>query len=139
MQALEPEHKRSRRHHPKIDAPQAWYYRQQFGEAGEVFVCFTNAAGQATRRVFDIHTGRLSGDILTREGDFRQAFPEDMTDAIRLNGSWTEREMETWGTEMPMTALDSLHVDLEAAQYEMKSRTAAKPEKPPVPTEQAAS
>ena len=27
MQKLEPEHKRARRHHPKIDAPQAWYYR----------------------------------------------------------------------------------------------------------------
>ena len=39
MQALEPEHKRSRRHHPKIDAPQAWYYRQEYGEAGEVFLC----------------------------------------------------------------------------------------------------
>jgi uncharacterized protein len=139
MQALEPEHKRSRRHHPKIDAPQAWYYRQEFGEAGEVFLCFTNAAGQATRRVFEMHTGRLIGDILIREGDFRQAFPEDITGAIRLNGSWAEREMETWGTEMPMTALDSLHVDLEAAQYEMKSRTSAKAEKPAVPTEQAAS
>jgi uncharacterized protein len=139
MQALEPEHKRTRRHHPKIDAPQAWYYRQEFGEAGEVFLCFTNAAGQATRRVFEMHTGRLIGDILIREGDFRQAFPEDITGAIRLNGSWAEREMETWGTEMPMTALDSLHVDLEAAQYEMKSRTSAKAEKPAVPTEQAAS
>ena len=139
MQALEPEHKRSRRHHPKIDAPQAWYYRQEFGEAGEVFICFTNAAGQATRRVFDMHTGRLIGDILIREGDFRHAFPEDITGAIRLNGSWAEREMETWGTEMPMTALDSLHVDLEAAQYEMKSHASAKSEKPTVPTEQAAS
>jgi predicted nucleic acid-binding Zn-ribbon protein len=140
MQALEPEHKRSRRHHPKIDAPQAWYYRQEYGEAGEVFLCFTNAAGQASRRVFEMHTGRLVGDILLREGDFRHAFPEDITGAIRLNGSWAEREIETWGTEMPMTALDSLHVDLEAAQYEMKSRASAKPEKPTaVPTEQAAS
>src|SRR5580698_8164625 len=59
MLALEPEHKRSRRHNPKIDAPQAWYYRQEFGDAGEVFVCFNNASGQATRRVFDMHTGRL--------------------------------------------------------------------------------
>src|SRR5580700_4985 len=140
MQALEPEHKRARRHHPKIDAPQAWYYRQEFGEAGEVFMCFNNAAGQATRRVFDMHTGRLVGDILIREGDFRHAFPEDITGAIRLNGSWSEREMETWGTEMPMTALDSLHVDLEAAQYEMRTRTSSKAEKPAaVPTEQAAS
>ena len=140
MLALEPEHKRSRRHHPKIDAPQAWYYRQEFAEAGEVFLCLANAAGQSSRRVFDMHTGRLVGDILSREGDFRHAFPEDITGAIRLNGSWTEHEMENWGTEMPMTALDSLHIDLEAARYEMSSRTSGKPEKPTaVPTEQAAS
>jgi uncharacterized protein len=140
MQALEPEHKRARRHHPKIDAPQAWYYRQEFGDAGEVFLCLTNASGQATRRVFDMHTGRLIGDILIREGDYRHAFPEDITGAVRLNGSWSENEMETWGTEMPMTALDSLHVDLEAARYEMSSHAAAKSKTAAaVPTEQAAS
>src|SRR6202790_4304801 len=138
MQALEPEHKRSRRHHPKIDAPQAWYYRQEYGDAGEVFLCLANSGGQASRRVFDMHTGRLDGDILIREGDFRHAFPEDITGAIRLNGSWAEREMENWGAEMPMTALDSLHVDLEAARYEMTARPSTKPESP-VPTEQAAS
>src|SRR6202166_1469986 len=138
MQALEPEHKRSRRHHPKIDAAQAWYYRQEYGDAGEVFVCLNNAGGQASRRVFDMHTGRLVGDILTREGDYRHAFPEDITGAIRLNGSWTEHDMENWGTEMPMTALDSLHTDLEAARYEMTARPSTKPESP-VPTEQAAS
>ena len=140
MQALEPEHKRSRRHHPKIDAPQAWYYRQEYGDAGEVFICLHNAAGQASRRVFDMATGRLIGDILIREGNFRDAFPEDITGAVRLNGNWAEAEMETWGTEMPMTALDSLHVDLEAAQYEMKSRTSPKSGAPAaVPSEQAAS
>jgi hypothetical protein len=140
MQALEPEHKRARRHHPKIDAPQAWYYRQEYGDAGEVFICLTNNAGQSSRRVFDMHTGRLIGDILIREGDYRHAFPEDITGAIRLNGSWTEHDMENWGTEMPMTALDSLHVDLEAAQYEMRSRASSKSGGPPaVPTEQAAS
>jgi uncharacterized protein len=138
MQALEPEHKRSRRHHPKIDAPQAWYYRQEFGDAGEVFMCLTNAAGQSSRRIFDMHTGRPVGDILIREGDYRHAFPEDITGAIRLNGSWTEHDMENWGTEMPMTALDSLHVDLEAAQYEMRS-SPAKPKTPAVASEQAAS
>ncbi len=139
MQALEPEHKRSRRHHPKIDAPQAWYYRAEFEDAGEVLLCFSNAGGQATRRIFDMGTGRLIGDILIREGDFRHAFPEDITGAIRLNGSWPEAEMEEWGTEMPMTALDSLHIDLEAARYEMTSRPSTKSGTPAVPTEQAAS
>jgi len=54
MQALEPEHKRSRRHHPKIDAPQAWYYRQEYAADGEVLLCLTNAGAQASRRVFDM-------------------------------------------------------------------------------------
>src|ERR1700733_1452090 len=140
MQALEPEHKRSRRHHPKIDAAQAWYYRQEFADAGEVFLCLNNAAGQASRRIFDMHTGRLVGDILIREGDYRHAFPEDITGAIRLNGSWTEAEIEEWGVEMPMTALDSLHTDLEAARYEMVSRSSSKSEIPPaVPTQHVAS
>jgi predicted nucleic acid-binding Zn-ribbon protein len=139
MQALEPEHKRSRRHHPKIDAPQAWYYRAEFENAGEVFLCLANAHGQATRRVFDMGTGRLVGDILIREGDYRHAFPEDITGAIRLNGSWSENEMENWGTEMPMTALDSLDTDLDAARYEMASRASTKSGMAAaVPTEQAA-
>jgi hypothetical protein len=83
-------------------------------------------------------TGRLLGDILIREGDFRQAFPEDITGAIRLNGNWSESEMETWGNEMPMTALDSLHSDLEAARHEMQARV-AKPDPAGIPTGQAAS
>jgi uncharacterized protein len=139
MQAVEPEHKRARRHHPKIDAPQAWYYRQEFGDDGEVLLCLTNSGGQASRRVFDMHTGRLLGDILIREGDYRHAFPEDIPAAIRLNGHWTEDDMETWGTEMPMTALDSLHSDLEAARYEMNSRHAKSESPASVSTEQAAS
>ncbi len=139
MQALEPEHKRSRRHHPKIDAAQAWYYRQEFGDLGEVLLCLTNSGGQASRRMFDMHTGRLIGDILIREGDYRHAFPEDITGAIRLNGSWTEDDMETWGTEMPMTALDSLHSDLEAARYEMNSRHAQSQSPAAVTTDHVAS
>src|SRR5579864_5097189 len=39
---------RPRRHHPKIDASQAWYYRPEFAGEGEVFLCFTNARGQAS-------------------------------------------------------------------------------------------
>jgi uncharacterized protein len=140
VKAVEPEqHKRSRRHHPKIDAPQAWYYRENFSEQGEVLLCLTNAGGQASRRVFDMHTGRLMGDILIREGDYRQAFPEDITGAIRLNGNWSEDDMETWGTEMPTAALDSLHFDLEAARQEMNSRHVKTQAAAEVPTEQAAS
>ena len=141
VKAAEPEQpKRPRRHHPKIDAPQAWYYREEYGPDGEALLCLMNANGQSSRRVFDFATGRLLNDILIREGDFRHAFPEDITGAIRLNGNWSDEEMETWGTEMPTTVLDSLHFDLEAARREMQSRTTAKPEAPAqVPTSQAAS
>ncbi|HXX01062.1 MAG TPA: C4-type zinc ribbon domain-containing protein, partial [Candidatus Acidoferrales bacterium] len=103
---------RPRRHHPKIDAPQAWYYRENYGDAGEVYVVLTNQGGQASRRIYEIHTGRMIGDILIREGDYRQAFPEDITGAIRLNGDWSEEELEAWGTEAPMVVLDALHADL---------------------------
>ncbi|HTY84317.1 MAG TPA: C4-type zinc ribbon domain-containing protein [Silvibacterium sp.] len=131
---------RARRHHPKIDTPQAWYYRSEFSDAGEVYVVLVNGGGQARRRVYEIHTGRLIGDILIREGDYRQAFPEDITGAIRLNGEWSEEEIETWGAEVPMVVLDSLHADLEAARREMNARPSAKPDaSPAVSSEQAAS
>lgn len=109
---------RPKRHHPKIDAPQAWYYRPEFAADGEVFLCLTNARGQASRRVYDIHTGRLIGDILIREGDYRQAFPEDITGSTRLNGNWSEEELDGFGAELPMVILDSLNGDLDAARLE---------------------
>jgi predicted nucleic acid-binding Zn-ribbon protein len=132
---LKPGAGRPRRHHPKIDAPQAWYYRPEFSDTGEVYLLLSSAKGQASRRVYEMHTGRLFGDILIREGDYRQAFPEDINGSIRLNGSWTEAELDAWGAELPMVVLDALQADLEHARIEMKSGT--KPE--PVPTQQAVS
>ena len=127
---------RPKRHHPKIDAPQAWYYRPEFAADGEVFLCLTNAHGQASRRVYDVHTGRLLGDILIREGDFRQAFPEDITGSTRLNGNWSEEELDEFGAELPMVILDSLNADLDLARYEASTGTHTKPA---VPAGQAAS
>ena len=130
---------RPKRHHPKIDAPQAWYYRPEFASDGEVFLCLTNAGGQASRRVYDIHTGRLMGDILIREGNYREAFPEDITGSTRLNGSWSEEELDGFGTELPMVILDSLNADLDAARVEAASRSHAKHEAPAAPSSPAAS
>src|SRR6202050_4555653 len=118
---------RPRRHHPKIDAPQAWYYRADFADTGEVYLCLANFQGQASRRVYEIHTGRLFGDILIREGNYRQAFPEDITGAMRLNGGWTEAELDAFGTELPMVALDSLRFALDVARDEAASGSHAKP------------
>ena len=129
---------RPKRHHPKIDASQAWYYRSEFGGIGEVFLCLTNARGQASRRVYDVHTGRQIGDILIREGDFRQGFPEDISDAVRLNGGWSENELDAFGSELPMVALDSLRADLDLARYEAATRSHVKPQAPTTTTEQAA-
>jgi uncharacterized protein len=132
---------RPRRHHPKIDAPQAWYYRENYGNDGEVYIVLTNSGGQASRRIYEIHTGRQIGDIIIREGNYRQAFPEDITGAIRLNGDWSEEELDTWSAEAPMVVLDHLYADLEAARYEMKTRASAAPEPATsgTPTQQAAS
>ena len=106
---------------------------------GEVFLCLTNARGQASRRVYDINTGRLLGDILIREGDYREAFPEDITGSTRLNGNWSEDELDGFGGELPMVILDSLRADLDAARHEASSASHAKQAVSATPTEQAAS
>lgn len=107
-----------RRAHPKLDASQAWYYRPEFGGDGEVFLSFSNAGGNSSRRIYDAASGRKLGDILVREGAYRQAFPEDLNDAIRLNGSWSEAELDEWGDELPSTVLDALLRDLHLARTE---------------------
>jgi uncharacterized protein len=107
-----------RRARPKVDSQQAWFYRPAFGEAGEVFLAFVNGDASSTRRVYELHTGRQIGDILSREGSFRLAFPEDLNGVIRLNGNWDEEEIDSWGEELPMVVLDSLLSDLAAARAE---------------------
>lgn len=123
-QAPEPpsEKNHRRRPHPKIDASQAWYYRSDYSDQGEVFLSFTNQAGMASRRVYDAASGRRLGETLMREGNYRQAFPEDLNDSIRLNGSWTDDEQEEWGEELPSTVLDVLQRDLDLARSEASHR-----------------
>jgi hypothetical protein len=111
-----------KRARPKADAPQAWFYRPDFGEEGEVLLAFTNSGGNATRRIFELHTGRQFGEVLQREGNYRQAFPEDLTEAaLRLNGHWDEREIEEWGSEIPSNVLDLLQKDLLAIRREHRA------------------
>ena len=125
-----------RRPRPKPDAAQAWFYRPDYGGFGEVLIVFTNAEGTATRCIYDMHSGRQLGDILNREGNYHQAFPEDFTDtAVRLNGFWEEEERVGWAAEMPSAALDVLHNDLRAAQRE-RGRTHK--EESSAPAEQSA-
>jgi predicted nucleic acid-binding Zn-ribbon protein len=95
---------RRRRAHPKFESSQAWYYRPNFEDHGEVFLVYINNKGDSSRHVYDSSSGRGLGDILVREGEYRLAFPEDLTDdAIRLNGSWSPSELEEWGNELPST------------------------------------
>ena len=111
-----------KRTRPKADAPQAWFYRPDFGEEGEVLLAFNNNGGTATRRIYELHTGRQFGDVLVREGNYRQAFPEDLTDStLRLNGHWDEKEMDEWGSEIPSNVLDLLQKDLLAIRREHKA------------------
>jgi uncharacterized protein len=111
-----------KRARPKADAPQAWFYRPDFGEEGEVLLVFTNSGGNSTRRIYEMHTGRQVGDVLLREGAYRLAFPEDLTDsALRLNGHWDEEEIDEWGSEIPSNSLDLLHKDILAIQREHRT------------------
>jgi hypothetical protein len=107
-----------RRAHPKIDASQAWYYRGEFGDSGEVFLSFSNTDGSAHRRVYDAATGRKLGETFVREGGYRQAFPEDLTETVRLNGNWGEAELDEWAGELPSYVLDLLQRDLDLARAE---------------------
>jgi hypothetical protein len=61
--------------------------------------------------------------VLQREGNYRQAFPEDLSEsALRLNGHWDEKEIdEEWGTEIPSNVLDALLKDLLAIQREHRT------------------
>jgi predicted nucleic acid-binding Zn-ribbon protein len=111
-----------KRARPKTDAPQAWFYRPEYGEEGEVLLAFTNSGGNSTRRIYEMHTGRQIGGVLLREGTYRLAFPEDLTDAaLRLNGHWDEKEIDAWGSEIPSNALDLLHKDILAIRREHKA------------------
>ncbi len=93
---------------------------------------FTNSGGSSTRRVYDVHNGRKLGDTLTREGEYRLGFPEDLNDsATRLNGTWAEAEMDEWGDEMPMVVLDTLMRDLELARAEAAAPGRTKSEAAP--------
>jgi RNase P subunit RPR2 len=54
-----------KRARPKVDAAQAWYYREAYGGHDEVFLCFINSEAngegvflKAQRRIYDTHTGR---------------------------------------------------------------------------------
>jgi uncharacterized protein len=109
---------RKRRAHPKIDASQAWYYRAMHGEEGEVFVVFVNQGAESSRRIYDAASGRKIGDTLLREGAYRLAFPEELSDTLRLNGHWPEPEIDEWGGELPTATLDALHRDLNLARVE---------------------
>jgi predicted nucleic acid-binding Zn-ribbon protein len=127
---------RKHRARPKVDAAQAWFFHPGFGEAGEVLLAYINEDGRSRRRVFEFETGRQVGDTLEREGNYRLAFPEDLSGVLRLNGSWDEEEIDSWGEEMPSVVLERLHRDLSAARSE-SSQTAAQHLE--TPSEQAAS
>ena len=88
------------------------------GEEGEVFLVFVNHGAESSRRIYDAASGRKIGETLLREGAYRLAFPEELGDTIRLNGSWPEAEIDEWGGELPTATLDALVRDLNLARVE---------------------
>src|SRR6202162_1128643 len=47
---------------PQTHVDKAWFYRADYNDLGEVFFAFLNSDGNASRRVYDAHTGRKIGD-----------------------------------------------------------------------------
>jgi predicted nucleic acid-binding Zn-ribbon protein len=129
---------RRKRHRPKADSAQAWYYRPEYADHGEVFLVFVNEDSNSNRRVYELGTGRQVGDILEREGNYRLAFPEDLANAIRLNGNWPETELAEWGAELPMVVLDVLQRDLDLAKAESSAGAHTHPGHESLPSEHPA-
>ena len=129
---------RRRRAHPKFEAGQAWYYRPSHGEEGEVFLVFINGKGDSSRRIYEVGSGRKLGDTLVREGEYRLGFPEDIADAVRLNGHWEESEIDEWGSELPTSTLDSLQRDLDLARAEASAPARSPTRREAVPSEHPA-
>jgi hypothetical protein len=123
---------------PKVDSAQAWFYHPNFGETGEAYLAFINNSGSSSRRVYEAESGRQVGDTLSREGNYRLAFPEDLNGVTRLNGQWSEEEIDGWGEELPSLVLDGLRADLHASQRE-SGQSGARHAETAVPPEQAAS
>jgi len=117
---------KKRRAHPKIEASQAWYYRENHVDEGEVFLVFVNQGNDSSRRIYDAASGRRIGDTLIREGGYRLAFPEELNDTIRLNGHWPDDEIDEWGIELPTATLDALQRDLYLARTETAAHAPAK-------------
>jgi predicted nucleic acid-binding Zn-ribbon protein len=105
-----------RRLRPKPHVDRAWFYRPDFGEIGEVFIALANAHGNASRRVYDAHTGRKIGETEYADGDFNATFADDARSGIQLRSGLEEQQLEEWAAELPMTILDELHGDLKAAR-----------------------
>jgi len=122
---------------PRVDSAQAWFYHPNFGETGEAYLAFINNSGSSSRRVYEFESGRQVGETLGREGNYRLAFPEDLNGVIRLNGQWSEDEIDSWGEELPSVVLDGLKADLHASQRESGSSAVKHAET--APPEQAAS
>ena len=104
-----------RRARPKTHIDKAWFYRADYNDLGEVFFAFLNSDGNASRRLYDAHTGRKIGETQYQPGDFSVAFAEDIKSGVRLHTTLDVAQLEEWAAELPMTELDELHADLKKA------------------------
>jgi hypothetical protein len=110
-----------RRARPKTHVDKAWFYHADYDGLGEVFFAFANADGNASRRVYDAHTGRKIRETAYQPGDFAATFADDIRSAIRLHTTLDEQQLEEWAAELPMTELDELHADLKKARKDAPS------------------
>jgi hypothetical protein len=120
-----------RRARPK-DTDQAWYYRESYGELGEVLLSFIKTDDRWRRRSYDFQSGREVGDSISAPGNYHTSFTADLEGTVRLNGHWNTGEIRDWGGELPSSVLDVLHRDLDHARLDMATSSPASAAPEPV-------
>jgi predicted nucleic acid-binding Zn-ribbon protein len=118
-----------RRARPK-DSDQAWYYRESYGELGEVLLSFIKTDDRWRRRSYDFQSGRENSDSISAGGNYHSSFAADLEGAIRLNGHWPAGEIRDWGGELPSSVIDTLHRDLDAARADIAASAPATTQEP---------
>jgi predicted nucleic acid-binding Zn-ribbon protein len=109
----------------KVTSGRAWFYRNDFDEAGEVFLAMANSEMRSSCRVYDAHSGRKIGITRNREGDFVTAFAHELGAGVQLRHAPSDKQLDEWGDELPSVILDELHSDVKAIQPATEAQPAA--------------
>ena len=98
----------------KVVGGRVWFYRPHYDQIGEAFIALANGEMRASCRVYDAHSGRKIGPTRNREGSFVTAFEHEISGGHQLRTAPEEKQLDSWGDELPSVILDELHADVKA-------------------------